>query len=191
MEETLTSPDTIVETLLYALELRNAEAVNHSYRVAELCLKIGQKLDLAELELTVLRRGALLHDIGRIGIPDRILNKDESLTDDEWEIIRRHPEYGAKLIKKAPVLADTVQVVAFHHERWDGMGYPARLQGDVIPLLARICAVAEVFDALVSDQVYRRAFPQLKALSLIEQDSGKAFDPSVVKMLVKILEGSN
>jgi putative nucleotidyltransferase with HDIG domain len=169
--------------------LRNVEAASHSCRVAELCLKIGQRLELSELELTVLRRGALLHDIGRIGIPDKILNKDESLTDEEWEIIRRHPEFGAKLIKKAPLLVDTVQVVAFHHERWDGMGYPAHLQGEVIPLLARICAVAEVFDALVTDQVYRRAFPQLKALSLIEQDSGKAFDPSMVKMLVKILEG--
>jgi putative nucleotidyltransferase with HDIG domain len=191
MEEIPTTPDAIVETLLYALELRNPEAVNHGYRVAELCLKIGQRMELAELELTVLRRGALLHDIGRIGIPDKILNKDESLTDEEWEIIRRHPEYGAKLIKKAPLLIDTVQVVAFHHERWDGMGYPAHLQGEVIPLLARICAVAEVYDALVTDQVYRRAFPSLKALTLIEQDSGKAFDPSVVKLLVKILEGTD
>jgi putative nucleotidyltransferase with HDIG domain len=188
MDEVLTSPDTIVETLLYTLELRNPEAVNHSKRVAELCLQLGQKLSLSDLEMTVLRRGALLHDIGRIGIPDKILNKDESLTEDEWEIIRRHPEYGAKLIKKAPLLVDTVQVVAFHHERWDGSGYPARLQGDVIPLLARICAVAEVYDALVTDQVYRRAFPKLKALTVIHQDSGKAFDPLVVKMLVKILE---
>ena len=191
MEEVLTSPDAVVEMLLYALELRNPDAVAHSYRVAELCIKLGQKLDLSEVELTVLRRGALLHDIGRIGVPDRILNKDETLTDDDWEIIRRHPEYGAKLIKKAPLLADTVQVVAFHHERWDGMGYPARLQEDVIPLLARICGVAEVYDALVSDQVYRRAFPKLKALTLIEADSGKAFDPTVVKMLVKILENTD
>ncbi|MCE1253458.1 MAG: HD-GYP domain-containing protein [Anaerolineae bacterium] len=191
MDEVLTSPDAIVEMLLYALELRSSEAVGHGYRVAELCVKLGQKFDLSEVELAVLKRGALLHDIGRIGIPDKILNKEESLSDDEWEIVRRHPEFGAKIIRKAPLLADTVQVVAFHHERWDGMGYPAHLQGEVIPLLARICAVAEVYDSLITDQVYRKSFPKLKALTIIEQDSGKAFDPTVVKMLVKILENND
>ena len=186
MEEMTTLPDDIVETLLFALELRNAESVNHGRRVAELCLRIGRELGLGEHDLTVLRRGALLHDIGRIGIPDRILNKNEGLTEDEWDIIRKHPEYGAKLLKKMTCLQDTVQVIVFHHERWDGMGYPARLVGEKIPILARICAVAEVFDSLVSEQVYRKAWPRAKALQAIQHETLKSFDPIIVKILARL-----
>jgi putative nucleotidyltransferase with HDIG domain len=187
MEEPIpTSPDDVVETLLFALELRNAESANHGRRVADISLQIGKNMGLGDRDLVVLRRGALLHDIGRIGIPDRILAKNETLADEDWEIIRKHPENGAKLLKKIPSLQETIQVIAFHHERWDGFGYPAHLAGEKIPLLARICAVAEVFDALISEQVYRKAWPRPKALLVIENDVLKAFDPLVVKTLVKM-----
>ena len=185
-ESTNTSPDDVVETLLYALELRNVESANHGRRVAEVCLKIGKNMGLGERDLVVLRRGALLHDIGRIGIPDRVLTKNDALQDEDWEIIRRHPENGAKLLKKVPSLQETIQVIAFHHERWDGFGYPAHLAGEKIPVLARICAVAEVFDSLISEQVYRKAWPKPKALLAIENDVLKAFDPLVVKTLVRL-----
>ena len=185
-ESTNTSPDDVVETLLYALELRNVESANHGRRVAEVCLKIGKNMGLGERDLVVLRRGALLHDIGRIGIPDRVLTKNDALQDVDWEIIRRQPENGAKLLKKVPSLQETIQVIAFHHERWDGFGYPAHLAGEKIPVLARICAVAEVFDSLISEQVYRKAWPKPKALLAIENDVLKAFDPLVVKTLVRL-----
>jgi putative nucleotidyltransferase with HDIG domain len=186
MDEISTSPDDIVEMLLFALELRNTESASHGRRVADICVRIGKAMSLGEQDLIVLKRGALLHDIGRIGIPDRILIKNEALTDEEWEIIKRHPEIGAKMLKKAPSLQDTIQVVAFHHERWDGFGYPAHLSGEKIPILARICGVAEVYDSLVSDQVYRKAWPKAKALLTIENEILKAFDPMVVKTLVKV-----
>jgi putative nucleotidyltransferase with HDIG domain len=185
-EEVTTLPDDIVETLLFALELRNSESANHGRRVAEVCLRIGKEMGLSERDLTTLRRGALLHDIGRIGIPDRILIKNEGLSEEEWEIIRKHPEYGAKLLKRIPCLQDTVQIIVFHHERWDGMGYPARLVAEKIPVMARICAVAEVFDSLVSEQVYRKAWPRAKALMAIEHDIAKSFDPQVVKILARL-----
>jgi len=186
MEETNTSPDDIVEMLLFALELRNAESASHGRRVAEISLKIGKAMNLGDRDLIVLKRGALLHDVGRIGIPDRVLIKENALTDDEWEIIRKHPEIGAKMLKKVPSLQDTIQVIAFHHERWDGFGYPAHLAGEKIPILARICAVAEVYDSMISEQVYRKAWPKAKALLTIENDILKAFDPMVVKTLVRL-----
>jgi len=114
-----------------------------------------------------------------------VLIKNEALSDDDWEIIKRHPEIGAKILRKVPSLQDTIQVIAFHHERWDGFGYPARLMGEKIPLLARICAVSEVYDSMVSEQVYRKAWPKAKALLTIENDILKAFDPLVVKTLVR------
>lgn len=188
MEETITTPDDIVDTLMFALELRNSESAAHGKRVAELCLMIGKAMDLGEHDLVVLRRGALLHDIGRIGIPDRILNKNEALSDDEWEVIRKHPENGARLVKRIPLMTEVIPIIAFHHERWDGLGYPAKLKGDKIPVLARICAVAEVYDSLLNEQVYRKAWPRGKALLMIEQESMKSFDPMVVKVLVRQLD---
>ena len=188
MDDSNILADDIVETLLFALELRNSESAQHGRRVADLCIRIGKGLELSERELTVLRRGALLHDIGRIGIPDRILNKNDALSDDEWEVIRRHPENGARLLKKIPSMVEVIPIIAFHHERWDGMGYPARLKGDKIPLLARICAVAEVYDSLLNEQVYRKAWPRGKALMMIEQESLKSFDALVVKTLVRQLD---
>ena len=182
MEESITSPDDIVETLLFALELRNSESAAHGRRVAELCILIGRAMELGQHDLTVLKRGALLHDIGRIGIPDRILNKNEALSDDEWEIIRRHPENGARLVKRVPLMTEVIPIIAFHHERYDGMGYPAKLKGDKIPVLARICAVAEVYDSLLNEQVYRKAWPRGKALMMIEQESMKSFGQFVITL---------
>ena len=153
-------------------------------------MEIGKKMGISQLELIVLRRGALLHDIGRIGVPDDVLNKVEELTSSDWALIRCHPDNGAKLLRKIPSLQEVIQVVAFHHERWDGAGYPRNLKGPVIPPLARICAIAEVYDSLVSDQPYRRAWPKLKALATIEQESGKGYDPVVVKAFLKTFESA-
>jgi putative nucleotidyltransferase with HDIG domain len=186
----VTPPDAIIEMLLTALQLRSLESFNHSVRVADLSVKIGQQMELSDTELLVLRRGALLHDIGRLGIPDQVLNKVEELTADEWAIIRKHPDYGVLLLRKIPILQDTIQIVAFHHERWDGTGYPRKLQGDVIPFLARICAIAEVYDSFVNDQAYRRAWPKFKAMTAIETDSGKSYDPTIVKVFVRIMESA-
>ena len=177
------SHETITQILLNALELRDKGSTGHSYRVAELALKLGQVLGLSEHNMIFLRRGSLLHDVGKIGIPDSILLKPGALTNEEWAIMRQHPSYGAEIIRPIPDFQDSIPVVLHHHEKWDGTGYPDRLTGENIPFLARVCAVAEVFDSLMSDLAYRPAWPKAEVLRMMKEESGKAFDPAVIEAL--------
>jgi len=179
------SEENITAVLLHTLELRDRDVAGHSYRVSPLAISLGQALGLAEHDMTLLRIGALLHDIGKLGIPDSILLKPSALTEEERIIIKRHPVYGAELVFSIPSLQDAVPIIKYHHERWDGAGYPDKLKENEIPLLARICSVAEVFDALMSEQIYRQAWPQIQVLQMIEQESELAFDPTIVAALIK------
>jgi putative nucleotidyltransferase with HDIG domain len=183
------SRETITETLLKALDLRDRGSAAHCQRVAMLSLTLGRGLGLSEAELFQLRPGALLHDIGKIGVPDNILLKPGALTDEERSIMIQHPAYGAELLRNIPELQDIIPIVLFHHERWDGTGYPNQLAGEKIPFLARICGVTEVVDSLLSDQVYRAGWPKTRALQVMENESGKAFDPAVIKVLLKVVDG--
>jgi PAS domain S-box-containing protein/putative nucleotidyltransferase with HDIG domain len=164
-----------------ALDLRDKETEGHSQRVTELALKLAQKMGLKSNELVHFRRGALLHDIGKMGIPDSILLKPGKLSDQEWEIMRQHPTFARDMLGPIKYLQKAADIPLSHHEKWDGSGYPQGLAGENIPFTARIFAVVDVYDALTSDRHYRKAWSKEKALAYIKEQSGKHFDPMVVE----------
>jgi HD-GYP domain-containing protein (c-di-GMP phosphodiesterase class II) len=141
---------------------------------------------LSEHQLKALERGALLHDIGKIGISDTILHKPGKLTEDEWRIMRIHPDIGARIVEGIPFLQDTLPVIRYHHERWNGSGYPLGLDGKDIPVQARIFAVADVFDALTSNRTYRKKSSPEEAIDYIKEQSGVLFEPAVVEALQNV-----
>ncbi len=163
-----------------ALDLRDRETEGHTQRVTELTVRLARRMGVGGDELTHLRRGALLHDIGKMGVPDRILLKPDRLTEDEWQLMRRHPTYAYQLLSPIRHLRHAVDIPYCHHERWDGTGYPRGLAGEEIPLPARIFAVVDVWDALTSDRPYRPAWSREQALQHIRDGAGSHFDPRAV-----------
>jgi HD-GYP domain-containing protein (c-di-GMP phosphodiesterase class II) len=137
--------------------------------------------------LVHIRRGALLHDIGKMGVPDRILLKPNKLTDDEWEIMRKHPVFAYEMLSPIEFLLPALDIPYCHHEKWDGTGYPRKVKGEEIPLVARIFAVVDVWDALTSDRPYRLAWIKEQALEYIQEQSGKHFDPRVVEAFLRLI----
>lgn len=170
-----------------ALELRDKDTKGHSERMMELAELLGQRLGMDEPTLRDLKRGTLLHDIGKMGVPDHILHKPGPLTDDEWAIMRKHPQFANDLLRNIPYLAGALEVPYCHHERWDGSGYPRGLRGEEIPLSARIFAVMDVWDALIHTRPYRPAWAPEKALEYIQEQAGIQFDPVVVAEFVTLL----
>jgi response regulator RpfG family c-di-GMP phosphodiesterase len=170
-----------IEALAAALDARDSATEGHCQRVTGCTLIIGEHLGIQGAEMTALHYGAALHDIGKIGIPDAILLKPGRLTEDEWALMRQHPELGEKIIAGIQFLRSAIPVVLHHHERWDGEGYPGRLKGEEIPLGARIFMVSDAFDAMISNRPYRRGMPYDQALREIRHHSGKQFDPAVVE----------
>ncbi len=134
-----------------------------------------------------IKRGALLHDIGKMGIPDEILHKPGKLTDDEWEIMHRHPQYAFDMLSHVDYLRPALDIPYSHHEKWNGSGYPQGLREKEIPLAARIFAIVDVFDALISDRPYRKAWDRGKVFNHIKQESGKHFDPQIVDVFFKLI----
>jgi putative nucleotidyltransferase with HDIG domain len=176
-----------VAALTAALELRDDETGRHAQRVTAIALSIARLVDSELADDAEVRFGYLLHDIGKIGIPDRILLKRAALTLDEKRIMETHTELGESLISSLPHLQGVArEVIVHHHERWDGTGYPRGLAGEAIPLAARIFAVADAFDALTSDRPYRQAVSEGEALAEICHHSGTQFDPDVVEALVRV-----
>jgi len=147
---------------------------------------MGEAVGLNGQQLKALERGALLHDIGKIGISDTILHKPGKLTDDEWKIMKTHPDIGARIIQRIPFLQECMPVVHYHHERWDGSGYPFQLKAHDIPIQARIFAVADVFDALTSQRSYRKASSPDDAVDYLREQSNILFDPEIVEALSKL-----
>jgi len=141
---------------------------------------------LNEHEIIHARRGALLHDIGKMGIPDSILLKPGPLTPDEWDVMRKHPEYAYKLLVSIPFLRPALEIPYCHHEKWNGSGYPQGLRGEQIPLAARIFALIDVWDALLSNRPYRPAWPKDKVIQLIRAESGKHFDPALTEVFLSL-----
>ena len=170
-----------------AIELSGKETEGHTSRVAELTLRLAKLLGVSEKEQVQIRRGALLHDLGKLGIPDSILLKPGSLTEEEWEIIRRHPVHAYELLLPINYLTSALDIPYCHHEKWDGGGYPRGLKGKEIPLSARIFAVADVWDAVTSDQPYRPRWTENQALEYIKDQSGKHFDPEVVDVFLRLI----
>ncbi len=169
-----------------ALDLRDKETEGHTQRVAEITLRLAKRMGFSEQDLVHVRRGALLHDIGKMGVPDSILLKPDKLTDEEWEVMRMHPTYAHHMLVPIAYLAPALDIPYCHHEKWDGTGYPQRLQGEDIPLSARIFAAVDVYDALTSDRPYRKAWSREKTLDFIREQSGTHFDPQVVEVFLRM-----
>ena len=182
------SYDQTLAALCTALDIRDRETEGHSRRVAELACAIAREMGLSEDELTHLFRGGLLHDVGKIGIPDAVLHKREPLTEEEWQLMRQHPLLGARILQDIDFLAQAVDVVLFHQERYDGEGYPYGLRGSEIPLLARIFAVADAYDAMTSHRPYREAMSHEEAVAEIVRHSGTQFDPEVVQAFLRVAQ---
>lgn len=184
--ELMLAYDTTLEGWSHALDLRDKETEGHTQRVTELTLDLARGMGMSDAELVHVRRGALLHDIGKMGIPDSILLKSGALTEEEWEVMRKHPVYAYELLAPISHLRAALDVPFCHHEKWDGTGYPRGLKGDHIPLAARIFAVVDVYDALCSDRPYRPAWSAEKAREYIREQKGKHFDPLVVDRFLQM-----
>lgn len=185
-EELEQTYDQTLKALMSALDARDRETEGHSMRVSRLAWLLGEKMGLNSEQLKALERGALLHDIGKIGISDVILHKPGKLTEDEWKIMRMHPEIGARIVERIPFLQESMAVVRYHHERWDGSGYPLGIRGEEIPIHARIFAVADVFDALTSNRNYRKKSTPQEALQYLREQAGILFDREIVEALAEL-----
>jgi putative nucleotidyltransferase with HDIG domain len=175
-----------LESWARALEIRDKETEGHSRRVTELALQLARACGIHGQELEHIERGALLHDIGKMGIPDAILHKRAPLSEDEWAVMRTHPRLAYELLAGIPFLDAALKIAAYHHERWDGKGYPFALRGEEIPLAARIFAVVDVWDALLSDRPYRRALPREQVVSYLREQRGTLFDPAIVDRFLSL-----
>jgi len=186
LAETERTYDTTLQALSNALDVRDSETEGHSRRVVEYMELIIAQMPVAPDHLATLRRGALLHDIGKIGVPDNVLRKPAALSEAEWVVMKRHPEHGARIISQIPFLEDVSRIVRHHHERWDGKGYPDGIAGEAIPLGARIFAVADSFDAMTSDRPYRRAMSVEEARVEVVRCRGTQFDPEIVDAFARV-----
>jgi HD-GYP domain-containing protein (c-di-GMP phosphodiesterase class II) len=180
-----------MESLSRIVDLHDAYNAGHSQRVHDLALGVGRELGLSEAEFAVLGRAALFHDIGKLAVPESILHKRGALTEEEWTIVRRHPEEGARLIGGLSALADAVPAVLHHHEHFDGTGYPAGLAGDEIPLGARIVFVADAYDAMRTNRTYREPRSSTEALLELRRNAGTQFCPQCVASLERALAGGS
>jgi putative nucleotidyltransferase with HDIG domain len=177
--------DATIEGWSRALDLRDQETEGHTQRVTDMTLKLARKMGLSDERLVLIRRGALLHDIGKMGIPDYILHKPEELTEEELQIMRQHPQLAYNMLEPIAYLRDALNIPYCHHEKWDGTGYPRGLSGTQIPLEARLFAIVDVWDAVTTDRPYRKGWPRAKALQYIREQSGKYFDPRLVETFLQ------
>lgn len=177
-----------IEGWVRALDLRDRETEGHTQRVTELTLKVAEKIGFSDEQLSHMKRGALLHDMGKIAIPDEILQKPGPLNETEWEKMRRHPIYAYEMLSPIAYLNPALEIPFFHHERWNGSGYPHGLKGEQIPLSARLFAIVDVWDALRSDRPYRKKLPRGHVIEYLQNNSGILFDPNLVEIFLSVIE---
>jgi putative nucleotidyltransferase with HDIG domain len=189
LEELEATYNATLHALIIALDTRDNESAGHSQRVVDYTLAIARALGVEGQDLDAVARGALLHDIGKIGVPDAILRKPGPLTEEEWAQMREHPTIGYRMLKDIPFLAAAAEIVYAHEERYDGRGYPRGLAGEAIPLGARLFAVADTLDAITSDRPYRQARSRQQAVEEILRCKGTQFDPQVVEAFLKVVDG--
>jgi putative nucleotidyltransferase with HDIG domain len=180
--------DATIEGWSHALDLRDKETEGHTQRVTEMAVKLAMKMGMAENDLIHFRRGAILHDIGKMGVPDHILLKPGALTPEEREIMQQHAQLAHDMLHSIKYLQHALDIPYCHHEKWDGTGYPRGLKGEYIPLAARIFAVIDVWDAVTNDRPYRTAWTKEKARQYIAEESGKHFDPLIVSRFMELLD---
>jgi diguanylate cyclase (GGDEF)-like protein/PAS domain S-box-containing protein len=185
------SHSAILSSIMATLYAKSQETEEHGQRLGEFCMMIGEYLGLSHSELDELRLLSQLHDIGKIGIEDQILNKPGSLTEEEWEIMKKHPEIGHRIAMTTPQLSHIAEYILNHHERWDGTGYPRGLKGKEIPLAARILAVSDAYDAMTQDRIYRKALSKEAALKEIEDNAGTQFDPVIARLFVDLIRNQD
>ena len=183
--------DKTIEGWAMALDLRDAEMQGHSKRVSDLAVRLAKRMGMKGEDLQHLRRGALLHDVGKIAIPDSILLKEDKLTASEREKINLHPVYGKEFMERIEFLDRAMDIPYSHHEKWDGTGYPQQLKGKRIPLATRIFSIVDVWDAITNDRPYRKAMKRSEALNIIRRGSGKDFDPEITKVFLELLDEEN
>ena len=179
----------VIAALASALQERDRYTGDHSESVVDLTARVGEGLALGSEEINRVRTAALLHDIGKVGVPDEILHKPGPLTEQEWEIMRQHPVIGERILRAIPGLGDVARIVRHEHERWDGKGYPDRLAGAEIPVGSRIILACDAYHAMVSDRPYRKAMNHVDAMAELSGNAGTQFDPDVVQALVGYLFG--
>ncbi|AFM39877.1 diguanylate cyclase (GGDEF) domain-containing protein,uncharacterized domain HDIG-containing protein [Desulfosporosinus acidiphilus SJ4] len=177
----------LINTIINTLHEKNPREEQHSKRVSQICQMLGRELNLSESEVGKLKAAGLLHDIGKIAIEESILNKPGRPTETEWDQIKRHPEIGYRILSTSKEMSDLADCILAHHERWDGKGYPRGLMGENIPMISRIIALADSFDAMISERVYRNALSKEEALAEIEKNSGTQFDPGIAEIFIKVL----
>jgi len=186
--ELITAYDATIEGWARAMDLRDKETESHTQRVTELTIALAKTMGIKDSEILHIRRGALLHDIGKMGVPDNILLKEGELTDKEWILMRQHPQFAYEMLQPIKYLRQSLDIPYSHHEKWDGTGYPRGLKGEQIPLVARMFAVIDVWDAVTIDRPYRKGWTKKKALEHIQEQSGKQFDPKIVEIFLKMIE---
>jgi HD-GYP domain-containing protein (c-di-GMP phosphodiesterase class II) len=179
--------DATLEGWSHALYLRDRATDDHSQRVLETTLRLARATGISETEIPHIRQGVLLHDIGKLGVPDEILRKPGPLTEAEWVEMRRHPNYAYELLYPIPYLHAALNIPYCHHEKWDGTGYPRQLKGGEIPLEARVFAIVDVWDALSSDRPYRSKLPEPEVLAYLRDQAGKHFDPHLLEVFMEIV----
>lgn len=177
----------VIECLIAAVEARDPYTSGHSSRVADITLTLAQALGLQGLQLEIVHMAAHLHDIGKIGVPDEVLGKEGALTEAEWLLVKRHPRTGYDILSRSEALSEIADIVLHHHERWDGSGYPDGLRGEKIPLGARIIAVADAIDAMLSPRPYRDAMTAEACARQIRENNGKQFDEKIATLALNLV----
>lgn len=175
----------------HAMDLRDQETKGHTERTVSISIKLAAAVGMSDEEITQVRRGALLHDIGKMAISDSILRKNGPLNEDEWQIMRRHPSYAYELLSSIEFLRPALDIPFCHHEKWDGTGYPRGLKGQEIPLSARVFAIVDVWDALCSVRPYRPAWPKEIVMQYLREQTGKHFDPQIVPVFIQMIENES
>jgi PAS domain S-box-containing protein/putative nucleotidyltransferase with HDIG domain len=186
-KELITAYEATIEGWSIALDMRDKETEGHTQRVTKLSEELGKSIGLLEPDLINIRRGALLHDIGKMGVPDSILLKPDKLTEDEWKIMKMHPSFAYEMLEPIKYLGEAIQIPFCHHEKWDGTGYPRGLKKTNIPIIARIFAITDVWDAITSDRPYRNAWSKEKSIEYMREQSGKQFDPELIPIFLKMI----
>ena len=182
--------DATIEGLSRALDLRDKETKEHTFRVTDITVKLATRLGVRQSDLIHIRRGAILHDIGKVAIPDQILFKPGPLLKEEWDIMRRHPDIAVELLSPVSYLEPALEIPHWHHEKWNGTGYPDGLHQENIPFSARLFALADVYDALISNRPYRSAWPKQDAIQYIENQAGTHFDPRIVPEFLDLVNAN-
>lgn len=180
-----------LEGLLQVLALRDQETQGHTQRVTGITILLARKLGVPEPEIDLIRQGSMLHDIGKIGIPDSILLKPGPLTPGEWAVMKKHPLYAYQILSRIEHLKPAFEIPLYHHEKWNGSGYPCGLKGEQIPFAARLFAFSDVFDALTSDRPYRKAWSRQRAIAYIKARLGTQFDPRITPIFERMMEEIN